>query len=88
MSNEDSLRNDIRFNFLISVHGIFEGRGWNVRPEFVDVNGLSIGFFTDFLYKPGEFLNNTLDALINDGIVIGAISPTAVRFCEVLLCVA
>lgn len=64
--------NDMEFNFLISPFGIFEGRGWNVRPEYPqDVDSLCIAFLTDDLYKPGEMLILTLEKLVADGKVMG-----------------
>lgn len=78
--------NDIRFSFVISDHGIFEGRGWDVRPEVLDITSLSLGFITPFLYQPGEYLNTTLDSLINDGILIGKLATDVGRGCELQLC--
>jgi hypothetical protein len=67
--------NDIEVNFVISSLGVFEGRGWNSQPE-KPWNGsdLIIGFFTDFLYRPGETSRKLLDALIDDGKFLGKIS--------------
>lgn len=78
--------NDIRFNFIISPHGIFEGRGWDVRPEGLSIITLSIGFITPFLYRPGEFLNATLADIIKDGILIGKLTTDVASFCEFQLC--
>lgn len=77
--------NDIRYNFLIGDEGIFEGRGWDIQPE-VDLNSLSIGFLTDYLYKPGHLLNNTLVDLLRDGKIIGKLAETVQIRCEYQLC--
>lgn len=80
--------NDIKYNFLIGAHGIFEGRGWDVKPEGppTSINSLSVGFFTEYLYKPGELLNGTLADLMRDGRVIGKLSDDVAFLCQVQLC--
>lgn len=69
--------NDMEFNFFISSVGIFEGRGWNVRPEYPqDIDALCIVVFTDDLYKPEEMLISSLEKLIDDGKVLGKIDSS------------
>ena len=79
--------NDIEFNFLISSVGIFEGRGWDVQPESPHNNdSLVIGFFTDYLYKPGEMLNETLKKLTGDGKFLGKLTEDFELLCITDLC--
>lgn len=72
---------------MISKFGIFEGRGWDVRPEHpLNVDSLTIAFLTDFLYKPGEMLNGTLDKLIADGIFLEKLAKKFEMTCSEDFC--
>lgn len=85
--------NDLRYNFVIGVHGIFEGRGWDVKKEFMetaqrDNETLTLGFFSDNLYKRGTNLRETLDQLLADGRVLGKVVGGEVQLrCELGFCI-
>jgi hypothetical protein len=73
---------------VISSFGILEGRGWDIRPEApFDNDSLIIGFLTDYLYKPGEMLNGTLDKLVADGKFLGKLANDLEINCYENLCI-
>ena len=79
--------NDIPYNFMISSVGIFEGRGWDVQSENPEgKNLLMIGVFTDYLYKPGEMLSETLNNLTEDGKFLGKLTEDFELLCISDLC--
>lgn len=78
---------DIRYNFLIGLDIIIEGRGWDVKPNLTDHklnNSMAIGFFTDYIFKEGELTNTTLTKLVADGQAIGKISKEVTELCTEL----
>lgn len=78
---------DIRYNFLIGPDIIIEGRGWDVKPNLPDKelnSSMAIGFFTDYIFKEGEFTNITLTKLVADGQAIGKISKEVIELCTEL----
>lgn len=52
LADFSELINDIRFNFLITPHGIFEGRGWDVVP-FVSKTQTVKHPLTKFAFEDG-----------------------------------
>lgn len=51
-----------------------------------DLDRNFVGIMSDLLYKPGEYLNNTLMTLIKDGKKLGKIAESTGVFCETALC--
>lgn len=49
-------------------------------------NTMLIGFFTEYLYTPGEMLNETLNHLIEDGIFLEKLSTSHTLSCDTDLC--
>lgn len=81
--------NDLNFNFVISGHGIFEGRGWDVKHEaqleaYADY--FVVGLLTDDLYKGPAFLNATLDKLVSDGKFLRKLDQQINIICEKKFC--
>lgn len=67
---------------MISDYGIFEGRGWNVRPESPqDVDSFSIDFLNgdDAVLKPS--LSAMLDKLVADGKALKKIDADVSLIC-------
>lgn len=74
--------NDVEFNFLVSDFGIFEGRGWNVRPESPqDVEAISIDFLNGDEAVLKQSLKAMLDQLIADGKALRKIDPEVSLIC-------
>lgn len=83
--------NDIRYNFLIGDHGIFEGRGWDVKTEILpeathDIETLTIGFFSDNLFQPGNALLERFHKLLVDGRVLRKVAENVEQRCEIGFC--
>lgn len=89
----DEMLNDLRYNFVIGIHGIFEGRGWDVKTEFTELaprdnETLTLGFFANRLHEPGANLRETLDLLLADGRVLGKVIEGEVQLrCELEFCI-
>lgn len=77
---------DIRYNFLIGINEIIEGRGWDVKPELSLQDSVSIGFFTDSLQSWKNF-NSSYMKFLSDGIIIGMLADHIQIICDVPLCV-
>lgn len=80
----NSGKNDINYNFLVSSHGVIEGRGWDVTPE-PDESLLTIGFLSSKMFDPDEYdLTEYLTNLIVDGKAVGRLTKliTFVLACE------
>lgn len=78
---------------MISSFGVFEGRGWDRKPQNALAylqDSMSIGFFTEPDFFSGEFLEGdmkvVLSNLLADGVLIGKISNEFSTTCEVQLC--
>jgi hypothetical protein len=69
---------DIRYNFVVGLLGIYEGRGWDYKSEIPGkgpIDLLNIGFFEESLKNlTTQTFNNILNKLIADGRKIGKIS--------------
>lgn len=78
-------KNDIRFNFVITNHGIFEGRGWDIQTEITGPNfeALSFGFITELMTN--ELLRLAYNLMI-DGFLIGKVQAFYAATCEDELC--
>lgn len=63
--------NDIKFNFIISEFGIFEGRGWDSQsdPDFNTFNNAILGEADLF-----DDLFSVFHRLLTDGIVLGKLN--------------
>lgn len=71
--------NDIRFNFIINSCGIFEGRGWDVKPELGNIDepeSLLLGFHENLINEENtaEIFKTALDDLILRAIILGKVS--------------
>ena len=67
---------DIRQNFFVSKFGVIEGRGWNAKPQLNSTtsgNFLYIGLIERSELNEAKQLNETLNRLIEDGILLGKI---------------
>lgn len=62
--------NDITFNFLITAFGVFEGRGWDSKPE-TNLNSLHISVLNDEEDFVNDQINLDFLRLILDGNVLG-----------------
>lgn len=79
--------NDINQNFLITDHGIIEGRGWDTQPESLNPFDEVIYFGVFPTVEPGiNSLNARIHNMINDGQAIGKISRHSVIDCDNNLC--
>lgn len=68
---------------MIGNDGIFEGRGWDVSPEYPegDRGFLSIGFLSNN-FLPEPLIRATLSELKKDGIIIGKLAVNVEFICE------
>lgn len=79
--------NDINQNFLISDHGIIEGRGWDTQPESLDSSKEIINFgVLPTVESRTNSLNARIQHLINDGQVIGKIARDFIIDCDNNFC--
>jgi hypothetical protein len=79
--------NDVNFNFLITKFGIFEGRGWEIRPQFPRRNdSLYIDFMIDDSKRLETYLNRGLKFLVSIGKSMDILSGNGEVFCGEELC--
>lgn len=88
LQNDDLLSlNDISWNFVITKLGVFEGRGWRVRPENPELyDSISILVFTEDWIQIRENTNILLQGLLSDGKVFKVLSETLALQCVEEFC--